>query len=150
MNISAFFYKFFLVIYMLAIVTAVSGGYHGNAIAQDTKELCSGANLDFSGSSKDCKISNDGNKCTQDGKEVSCPERTLNKLVAQIINIFSLVVGIVAVIMLIYSGFRYVTSGGDTSKIEEAKKTLIYAIVGLIIVALAQVIVKFILVKLSS
>jgi hypothetical protein len=51
----------------------------------------------------------------------------------------------VAVIMIIYGGFRYITSGGDSNRVGSAKNTLIYAIIGLIIVALAQLIVHFVL-----
>lgn len=71
----------------------------------------------------------------------------LNQAVTTIINTFSLIVGIVAVVMLIYGGFRYVTSGGDSSNIGNAKNTIIYAIVGLVIVALSQAIVQFVLTK---
>lgn len=61
------------------------------------------------------------------------------------VKIFSIVVGAVAIIMIIYGGFRYITSGGDSGRVGSAKNTLIYAIVGLIIVALAQLIVHFVL-----
>jgi hypothetical protein len=64
-----------------------------------------------------------------------------------VINILSLVVGIIAVIMIVYGGLRYITSGGDSSKVGNAKNTIIYAIVGLVIVALAQAIVQFVLDK---
>ena len=66
-------------------------------------------------------------------------------LAAQVVNIFSIIVGIIAVIMIIYGGFKYITSGGDSGNVSGAKNTLIYAIVGLIIVALAQFIVRFVL-----
>lgn len=61
------------------------------------------------------------------------------------VNILSLIVGIAAVIMIIYGGLRYITSGGDSGSVGNAKNTIIYAIVGLIIVALAQLIVHFVL-----
>jgi hypothetical protein len=70
---------------------------------------------------------------------------TVSNLLKRIINIISAIVGVVAVIMLVVSGFKYITSGGDASKIASAKNTIIYAIVGLIIVALAQVIVHFVI-----
>ena len=57
------------------------------------------------------------------------------------------VILIAAVIMIIWGGFRYVTSGGDSNKVSSAKNTIIYAVIGLIIVALAQFIVKFVLDK---
>lgn len=72
-------------------------------------------------------------------------ETNVNNLITTIINIFSVVVGIIAVIMIIYGGFRYITSGGDSGNIGNAKNTIVFAIVGLIIVALAQIIVRFVL-----
>jgi len=74
-------------------------------------------------------------------------ENTLPEIVAFIINVFSWIVGAVSVIMIIYGGFRYITSGGDSNGVTAAKNTILYAIIGLIIVALAQVIVNFVLVK---
>lgn len=69
----------------------------------------------------------------------------LYTLAANVVNIFSIIVGIIAVIMIIFGGFKYITSGGDSGNVSGAKNTLIYAIVGLIIVALAQFIVRFVL-----
>ncbi|MEO8105468.1 MAG: pilin [Candidatus Saccharibacteria bacterium] len=69
----------------------------------------------------------------------------LTSIAQNIVNIFSIVVGIVAVIMIIYGGFKYITSGGDSGNVSSAKNTLIYAIIGLIIVALAQIIVHFVI-----
>jgi len=66
-------------------------------------------------------------------------------LLNTVINIFSLVVGVIAVIMIIVGGLRYITSGGDSGKVSGAKTTIIYALVGLVIVALAQLIVHFVL-----
>lgn len=72
-------------------------------------------------------------------------ESHFQKVLASIINIFSLVVGVVAVIMVIFAGFKYITSGGNQESVKTAKQALIYAIIGLVIVALAQIIVKFVL-----
>lgn len=69
----------------------------------------------------------------------------LNGVIANIINILSAVIGVAAVIMIILAGFKYITSGGDPSGIKSAKDSLIYAIVGLLVVALAQTIVRFVL-----
>ncbi len=77
-------------------------------------------------------------------------EKKVNDLVGQIINIFSIIVGIVAVIMIVYGGFRYITSGGDSGNVTSAKNTILSAIIGLVIVALAQFIVKFVLSKVSA
>ena len=61
------------------------------------------------------------------------------------VSILAKIVGIVAVIMIIYAGFRYVTSGGESGNVSGAKNTLIYAIVGLVIVAISQLIVHYVL-----
>ena len=79
-----------------------------------------------------------GGKCGDNGKGLS-------DVIKNIIKVMSILVGIVAVIMLIIGGFKYITSGGDASNVASAKNTIIYAIVGLIIVALAQVIVQFVI-----
>lgn len=69
-------------------------------------------------------------------------------VIRNIINIFSVIVGAVAVIMIIFGGFKYITSGGDSNNIGSAKNTILYAIVGLVIVALAQAIVQFVLTEI--
>jgi hypothetical protein len=70
---------------------------------------------------------------------------TLSNTVKVIVNILTTIVGVIAVIMIIIGGAKYVTSGGDSAKVASAKSSIIYAIVGLIIVALAQVIVHFVI-----
>ncbi len=47
--------------------------------------------------------------------------------------------------MIIINGLRFITSGGDSNAVSSAKKGILYAIVGLVIVALAQFIVRFVL-----
>lgn len=69
----------------------------------------------------------------------------VNSLIKKIINILSVLVGAIAVIMVIIGGFRYVTSAGSEKGVESAKKTIMYALIGLVIVALAQVVVHFVL-----
>jgi len=70
-------------------------------------------------------------------------------IVRKIINVFSIVVGAVSVIMIIIGGFRYIISGGDSSGVSTAKNTILYAIVGLVIVVFAQVIIRFVLSSVS-
>ena len=67
-----------------------------------------------------------------------------NKVV-NVINIFLYVVGFVAVVMIIYGGFLYMTSQGDAGKVQKAKNTILYSVLGLAISVLAYVIVGFVL-----
>lgn len=61
-----------------------------------------------------------------------------------VVNIFLFVIGAVAVIMIIIGGLRYVVSGGNASSVTEAKNTILYAIVGIVVAILAYAIVDFV------
>jgi cytochrome bd-type quinol oxidase subunit 2 len=76
--------------------------------------------------------------------------KSINDTISNVINILSSLVGVVAVVMLIVGGFRYITSGGDSNRVASAKNTIIYALIGVVIVALAQIIVQFVLNKAHS
>jgi hypothetical protein len=82
--------------------------------------------------------------CNNSGQS-SAAESSINSIAKEVVKIFSIVVGAASIFMIIYGGFRYITSGGASDKVGNAKNTLIYAIIGLIIVALAQLIVHFVL-----
>jgi hypothetical protein len=100
--------------------------------------LCTGSNLQFT--------DNPG-ACDSAGVDATT---SINNIVHTIVNILSALVGIVAVIMIIVGGFRYITSGGNDASVTAAKNTILYAIIGLVVVALAQIIVRFTLSKLTS
>lgn len=70
---------------------------------------------------------------------------SISSVIKAVINIISAIVGAVAVIMIVIGGMKYVTSGGDANNVAGAKNTILYAIVGLVVVALAQVIVHFVI-----
>lgn len=78
------------------------------------------------------------------------PEDAVNSIITTVINIFSLVVGVVSVIMIIIGGLKYITSGGDAGNVGGAKNTILYAIIGLVVVALSQVIVRFVLDRVTD
>lgn len=101
---------------------------------------------------QDCTNATDAKSAIQCGSSntsgvptSSNPETALQRVINDSINILSIVVGIVAVILIIFAGFRFITSSGDPSKVASAKNALVYALIGLAIVALAQFAVKFVL-----
>lgn len=102
--------------------------------------LCAGSNL---------QLPPDGQECQSAGGPTNATQ-SLDHFVHTVINLFSAVVGIVAVIMIIVGGFRYVTSGGSDTSVTSAKNTILYAIIGLIIVALSQILVRFTLNKINT
>ena len=52
--------------------------------------------------------------------------------------------GAIAVLFLILGGLQYITSSGNKDKAEQAKQTILYAVIGLIVIALSFVIVAFV------
>ena len=99
-------------------------------------DICAGVNGD--------PVTKDGvTTCTTDGL-------TLDKVISAVLSILSWIIGVVAVIMVIVSGFKYVTSGGDSNAVSSAKNTLIYALIGVAIVALAQFLVHFVLNNITA
>ncbi len=71
-------------------------------------------------------------------------------LIGRIINIFLGVLGIILLVLLLYGGFLWMTSGGDEKKVAQAKATLRNAIIGLIIIAASFAIANFILSRLGE
>jgi hypothetical protein len=81
------------------------------------------------------------NTITGSSCDASGAQTTLKGIMKTVLNILSWVAGIAAIIMIVIAGLKYITSGGDSSSIASAKSTLIYAIVGVIVVVSAQLIV---------
>lgn len=52
--------------------------------------------------------------------------------------------GVVALFIIIWGGIRFITSGGDQKQVEEARKVLTYAVIGLVLILLSFAIVRFI------
>jgi hypothetical protein len=123
------------VVLMLGLATPVLAQ---TAQDQINNGLCAGSNLQFT--------ENPG-QCSAAGTDATSK---INDIVHTIVNLLSAIVGIVAVIMIIVGGFRYITSGGNDTSVTSAKNTILYAIIGLVIVALAQILVRFTLSKLTS
>lgn len=68
----------------------------------------------------------------------------LGAVLAAVIKALLLFAGAVAVLFLIIGGFRYVISAGNAEQVEAAKKTILYAVLGLIVIFLAFVLVQLI------
>lgn len=121
---------------ILAALTLFSVSLFTPLIAQPAYAACPGENAN---SPKEQVLQGTG---TAGG---NCSGSGVTRFINTIVDIISIIVGIAAVIMIIISGFKYITSSGDSGKIASAKTTLIYALVGVAIVALAQFLVNFML-----
>lgn len=74
-----------------------------------------------------------------------CSGKQVNNLFAVVVNILSIIVGVLSLIVIMVSAMKYLLSGGNESKVANAKGTLIYALVGLAIAGLAQLLIHFVL-----
>lgn len=67
-----------------------------------------------------------------------------------ITNVMLFIIGAISVIMLIVGGIRYVVSGGDSTQVTNAKNTILYAIVGIVVAILAFAVVNFVIGSFSG
>lgn len=65
--------------------------------------------------------------------------------VVNVINYILLFLGLIAVIMILWGGFQWLTAGGNEEKVDKAKKILTAAIIGLVIVLFAYAIANFVI-----
>ncbi len=82
------------------------------------------------------------------GRE-SDPE-SLKNIIAQVINIALGFLGIIAVIIILYAGFRWMTAAGKEDQVGEAKKMIVQAVIGLAIIFLAWAISSFVINQLME
>ncbi len=69
-------------------------------------------------------------------------------VLTKVANVLSIVLGIISVFVIMVGGIKYVLSGGDPSKTNNARSTILYAVIGLVVAALAQALILFVLNKL--
>ncbi len=93
-----------------------------------------------------------GDDCSAFGIQCSGNEDT-NSLIDTImawVNALLVLVGVIAAIYLVLGGVRYVLSEGDDKKAEQAKNTILYALIGLIVIGLSAAIVNFMINTISG
>ncbi len=72
-------------------------------------------------------------------------QTNLMDLIYSLINWAIGIAALVCVVVLIVSGYKYITAAGDENKVESATKTLTFAIIGLVICFIAVILVQFVL-----
>lgn len=66
-----------------------------------------------------------------------------DKIIVEVIQYSLIFIGLLAVGFAIYGGVLYITSGGDSEKTTKARNTLLYAVLGVILVVLAYAIISW-------
>jgi hypothetical protein len=90
-----------------------------------------------------CQVDSNSPLCNRAGSSnpLFGPDGVINKAA----NLVSILVGIASVIMIIIGGTKYILSTGDPARVNSAKNTILYALIGLGIAIFAQVIIRFVL-----
>jgi hypothetical protein len=110
---------------VVVVAPAYAAPFIPNTAADSIKDACAG-------------VSTSGGDCADNGTQ-------LNNAIKVAINIFAVIVGVIAVIMVIIAGATFITSNGESGKLAKAKTSVIYAIVGMILVAAAETVVHFVI-----
>jgi hypothetical protein len=138
---------------LLAILAAVAFSglvVHKTAYAVDVFNICSSDNQNPASDCVDCGSAAAPTDVCQD---VNTQAKTnTNPIISDLkiaINLISFATGTASVIVIILSGLKFVTSGGDSSGISQARSGILYALVGIAVTVIAQSVVLFILDRLQ-
>lgn len=85
-----------------------------------------------------CKTDNSSEICQSKGDDAS-------RMIKDVINLLLYILGIIAVIMIVIGGIRFTTSSGNAGQQKEARETVIYSAVGLVVALLSFAIVNVVL-----
>lgn len=83
-------------------------------------------------------------------KEIQLGNRDIRETIASIINVLMGLLGIVAVVIILIGGFKWMTAGGNEEKVGEAKKLIMQGIIGLVIILSSWAIARFVLTQLVT
>lgn len=84
-------------------------------------------------------------QCSQQVGGIDVPQLSCIPLLLQsLINWAFVVAGAVAVFMIIFGGYKFISSGGDAKQVDGAKQTITWAIIGLVIILLSGFILNVI------
>lgn len=83
--------------------------------------------------------------CVSTPSSVVNPDSSIVELILKISGVLMTLAAGIAVIMLIYGGIIYAMAAGDEDKIKNAKRTMIWSVIGLVVAILAKYGVEFVL-----
>lgn len=127
----------------ISIITVATIGIGGNTYAANPlEEACS-----VTSKSKD--KTSEASACQVDETKNPISGGT-DSLLFKISVMVSALAGSIAVIMMIVAGISMMTAGGDSQKFGNARNTVIFAAVGLIIIAIAQSLISFVIIKATT
>ena len=94
-----------------------------------------------------CGVNNVDNNDSNNEDTTSSNPNQLTTIIKNVINILLFLIGLIAVLMIVIAGFRFVTSNGDSNTISSARNTILYAVIGIVVAVSAYAIVNFVLIN---
>lgn len=76
--------------------------------------------------------------------------RSVPEIVGRVINFFLSFLGVVALVLIIYGGFLWMTARGDTEQVKKARDLLVQAVIGLIIILSAYALANFVISNIAN
>jgi hypothetical protein len=125
--------KLFLPVAFVLSLALAGPGFQGSTSAVDVFQNTCGGNA------------SNTDVCNDVGKQKSNGTNPVIRILKAAINVVSYIAGIAAIIGIIASGLRLILAGGDANAAASARTGLTYSLVGIAIVAIAQIIVAFVL-----
>ena len=92
----------------------------------------------------------DNNTGTNGGQNIALGKRDPRTMAAQLINVILTLLGVIAVVIVLLGGFKWMTAAGNEDKVNSAKKILGAGIIGLVIILAAWGIARFVLTQLAT
>jgi Na+-driven multidrug efflux pump len=77
-------------------------------------------------------------------KDINVPNGTADQVLASGLNLAYLIAGIIAVIVIIIAGFMIVTNGGEPETVKKARNSILYAVIGLVVIMIAFTVTWFV------
>ena len=79
--------------------------------------------------------------CSGAGSSAVCADQTeATTMIERVVSTLLFILGAVAVVMIIWSGYKYIISRGDPANIKAAKDSLLYSVIGLVVAGLSYTI----------
>lgn len=100
-----------------------------------------------------CGPGTDDPFCTtpvKDNIEITTEETDVRVVIVNIINLALSFLGLIAVILILWGGFKWMTAGGNDESVEAAKKIIIAAVIGLAIILSAYAIANFFITSIQD
>jgi len=128
---------------LIAVTMSLIGLLSMGAVSADSVRSLEPSNVDLFATNSFQSDACNGLSAISNTGGCGSTSNTLGDIIKTVVGILSIVVGALSVIMIIVAGIRFTTSSGDSNGVAGARKTLIYALVGLAVAILAQLLIHF-------